>query len=384
MKGMDGEMFKKGFKNSSQPISMLGLGCMRLPVIGGDDGAIDYEKAQEIVGYALANGVNYIDTAHGYHNGQSQVFLGKALSKYPRESYFLATKLPMWSVTAKKDIEKIFKEQLEKLKTGYFDFYMIHSLDSGNFKKAIDFGAYEFISEMKAQGKIRNIGFSFHDSPAVLEEIVNKYKWDFAQLQINYVDWKNQNAKKLFEILQKNNIPCIVMEPVRGGGLANPGEKASELLKAARPEKSIASWAIRFGASLPDIITVLSGMSNMEQLKDNIDTMTGFEPLSKAELELLEKAAEAYNLRDLIPCTACRYCMDCPSGVDIPGMFELYNGYVVSKNKEGFVSAYNDSDAGERADSCTACGQCAPLCPQSIEIPEKMEMIKNLVAKFSK
>ncbi len=377
-------MIKKPFKDDSRPISMLGLGCMRLPVIDGKDDAIDYEKAQELVDYALAHGINYIDTAHGYHGSQSQVFLGKALSKYPRDSYFLATKLPMWGVDSPEDIEKIFNLQLERLNTDYFDFYLLHALDAGNFKKVVEFGAYEFIAEMKAQGKIKHIGFSFHDSPAVLEEIAGKYQWDFAQLQINYVDWKNQNAKKQFEILKNHKIPCIVMEPVRGGSLANPGVKAVELLTAAGPDKSIASWAMRFAASLPDVITVLSGMSNMEQLKDNIDTYTDFEPLTKVEYELLEKAAEAYNLRDLIPCTACRYCMDCPSGVDIPGMFELYNGYVISKNKEGFLEAYMETQADLRADNCIVCGQCAPRCPQAIEIPEKLEMIKNLAEKFGK
>lgn len=377
-------MYKKLYKNSGREISVLGLGCMRLPVVDDEDDAIDYEKAQELVDYSLAHGINYIDTAHGYHGGQSQVFLGKALSNYPRESYFLATKLPMWGVNGPKDIEKIFNLQLERLNTGYIDFYLIHSLDAGNFKKAVDFGAYDFITEMKKQGKIKNIGFSFHDSPAVLEEIVSKYAWDFAQLQINYVDWKNQNAKQQYRILEENNIPCIVMEPVRGGRLANPGEKANELFKAARPEKSIASWAIRFAASLPNVITVLSGMSNMEQLKDNIATMSDFEPLTEKEYEIVDKAAQAYNLKDLIPCTACRYCMDCPSGVDIPGMFELYNSYVVSKNKEGFLNAYNETESGERAENCIACGACVPLCPQGIDIPGKMEMIKGLIEKFGK
>jgi uncharacterized protein len=377
-------MYAKPFKNEAQPISLLGLGCMRLPIINGEDDAIDYEKAAELVDYSLANGINYIDTAHGYHGGQSQVFLGKALSKYPRDSYYLATKMPMWGVDKAGDVEKIFKDQLKKLNTGYIDFYLLHSMNKELFQKAIDYDAYSFLSKMKAEGKIKHLGFSFHDSPAVLEEIVGKYQWDFAQLQINYVDWKNQNAKKQFEILTENNIPCIVMEPVRGGSLANPGVKASEMLQAARPDKSIASWAMRFAVSLPNVITVLSGMSNMEQLKDNIETLSNFEPLSNAEYDLLAKAAEAYNVRDLIPCTACRYCMDCPSGVDIPGMFELYNGFVMSKNKAGFVEAYLETKADERADNCIVCGQCAPRCPQSIDIPGKLEMIKNLVEKFSK
>jgi len=375
-------MYKRNYKNSE--ISALGLGCMRLPVIGGDDSAIDYNKAEEILDYALANGINYVDTAHGYHGGQSQVFLGKALRKYPRDSYILATKLPLWGVSKAEEMEAIFKDQMRKLNTDYFDFYLLHSMDKTLFGKAVQFGAYDFIAEMKEQGKIKNIGFSFHDSPDLLEEIVGKYAWDFAQLQINYVDWEKQNAKRQYAILEKNEIPCIVMEPVRGGALANPGEKACELLKNARPDMSIASWAIRYAASLPNVITVLSGMSNMEQLKDNIQTMTNFEPLSDDEHSVVEKAAEAYNLKDLIPCTNCRYCMDCPSGVDIPGMFELYNGYVMSKNKEDFVRMYNETFEGERAENCIACGTCAPHCPQSIDIPGKLGIIKDLIEKLKK
>ena len=375
-------MLKKTFKNKSESLSVLGLGCMRLPVLKGEDAAIDYDKAQEIVDFALANGINYLDTAHGYHGGESQKFLGKALVKYPRDAYYLATKMPMWDVKTQEDLEKIFELQLKYLNTDYFDFYLLHSLDKGNFEKSVDFGAYEFISKMKAQGKIKYIGFSFHDTPDVLEQIVEKYDWDFAQLQINYVDWKNQDAKRQYEILEEHDIPCIIMEPVRGGALASPGKKARELLKKAKPGKSMASWAIRYAASLPNVITVLSGMSNMEQLKDNIETCTDFEPLSQAEFTLLEKAAREFNRKDMIPCTACRYCMDCSFGVDIPGVFKLYNSYVESKNKEEFLAAYKQTHTDSGAENCTKCEQCTPRCPQVIDIPGELEKIKNLVTKM--
>lgn len=375
-------MLKRSFKNKSESLSVLGLGCMRLPVLDGKDAAIDYEKAQEIVDFSLANGINYLDTAHGYHAGESQKFLGKALAKYPRDSFYLATKLPMWDVHTQEDVEKIFNLQLKYLNTDYFDFYLLHALDKGNFKKSMDFSAYEFISRMKAEGKVKYIGFSFHDTPDVLEQIVEKYDWDFAQLQINYVDWENQDAKRQYEILEKYRIPCIIMEPVRGGALANPGEKATALLKSASPEKSSASWAIRYAASLPNVITVLSGMSDMEQLKDNLSTTTNFEPLSQEELTLLEKVAVEFNRKDMIPCTACRYCMDCSFGVDIPGVFELYNSYVENKNKEEFLTAYKQTYAGSGAELCTKCGECAPRCPQVIDIPGKLEMIKKLIEKM--
>lgn len=375
-------MLKRTFKNKRESLSVLGLGCMRFPVLTGKGEAIDHEKAQEIVDFSLANGINYLDTAHGYHAGESQKFLGKALAKHPRDSYYLATKLPIWDAKTPEDVEKIFKLQLEYLNTDYFDFYLLHALDKGSFEKCIDFGAYEFISEMKAQGKIKYIGFSFHDTPDVLERIVEKYDWDFAQLQINYVDWINQDAKRQYEILEKNNIPCIIMEPVRGGALANPGEKATALLKNARPEKSVASWAIRYAASLPNVITVLSGMSDMEQLKDNLATTTNFEPLSQEELALLEKVALEFNKKDMIPCTACSYCMDCSFGVDIPGVFEVYNNYVEHKNKEEFLTAYKQTYADAGAELCTKCGECTPRCPQAIDIPGKLEMIKELIEKI--
>lgn len=370
------------FRENDKPVSLLGLGCMRLPIIDGNDAAIDYEKAQELVDYAYANGVNYFDTAHGYHGGQSQVFLGKALKKYPRDSYYLATKLPLWNVKSKDDIVKIFERQLELLDTEYVDFYLLHSLDANNYKRSLDFDAYEFIADRQARGRIKYIGFSFHDTPELLEEIAGRFRWDFAQLQINYVDWKNQQADRQYAILEQKGIPCIVMEPVRGGSLARPGEKAQTILELADAHASPASWALRYAASFPNVFTVLSGMSDMDQLTENIRLMSEFKPLTEDDYAVLAKAAEAYNLRDLIPCTACRYCMDCPSGVDIPGLFELYNRYVRDKDKQEFIRMYKQVPAAAQAEHCTQCGACAPQCPQGIDIPAKIDHIDNLFIKF--
>ena len=277
-------MLKRRYKDTDEFVTVLGLGCMRFPVRNVDGKEeIDKEKAQEIVDYAMQSGINYYDTAYMYHDGKSEQFMGEALAKYPRDSYNIVTKLPIWLVDKKEDMQKVFDEQLKNLRVDYFDYYLLHALGRGNFDKCLDFGAYEFLSEMKEQGKIRKLGFSFHDTPEVLQEIVDTYEWDFAQLQINYLDWEMQDAKRQYEILEENDIPCIVMEPVRGGTLASPCEKANEIFLNARPDKSIASWAIRYVTSLPNVLVVLSGMSNMEQIKDNIDTMTNFEPLTEED-----------------------------------------------------------------------------------------------------
>jgi len=375
-------VLKRNYKDSALSISVLGLGCMRLPKMNPDKEDIDYEKAQEMVDYALANGINYIDTAHMYHDGASEEFVGHALKKHDRSSYFLATKMPIWMAETPADVERIFNLQLNRLQTDYFDFYLFHALSTENFKKCVDFGLYEFLSKKKAEGVIRHLGFSFHDKPDVLEEICNTYEWDFAQIQLNYLDWEMQDAKQQYEILERHHLPCIVMEPVRGGTLANPCDTANALLQAARPEKSIASWAIRYAASLPNVMTVLSGMSNMEQLTDNIGTMTNFEPLTDGDYAVIEKAVEAYKTKDTVPCTGCRYCMDCPFGVDIPKMFKLYNQYAVDKDKDAYQKAYFETAESERVDHCTACGRCALHCPQSIKIPEKLSMIKDLTKEL--
>lgn len=376
-------MEMRQYRDTDVKVSLLGMGCMRLPKVDPEKEDIDYEKAQEIIDYAYANGVNYFDTAYGYHGGQSELFVGQALKKYPRESFFLASKMPIWCVKEKGDVERIFNEQLQRCQTEYFDFYLFHSQNAANFQKCQEFGVYEFLSQMKAEGKIRRLGFSFHDTPEVLRHICDTYPWDFAQIQLNYLDWEMQDAKTQYQILNDREIPVIVMEPIRGGALASPCEAADILFREERPDKSVASWAIRFAASLPGVLTVLSGMSNMEQVRDNVDTMTRFEPLTDREREVIDEALEAYRKKDTVPCTGCRYCMDCPFGVDIPKMFSLYNHYVLDRDGEDYLEAYEAQPESERADQCQACGACMEKCPQHIRIPDQMVTIRETVEKIS-
>lgn len=376
-------MEMRQYRDTDVKVSLLGMGCMRLPKVDPEKEDIDYEKAQEIIDYAYANGVNYFDTAYGYHGGQSELFVGQALKKYPRESFFLASKMPIWCVKEKGDVERIFNEQLQRCQTDYFDFYLFHSQNAANFQKCQEFGVYEFLSQMKAEGKIRRLGFSFHDTPEVLRHICDTYPWDFAQIQLNYLDWEMQDAKTQYQILNDREIPVIVMEPVRGGALASPCEAADILFREERPDKSVASWAIRFAASLPGVLTVLSGMSNMEQVRDNVDTMARFEPLTDREREVIDEALEAYRKKDTVPCTGCRYCMDCPFGVDIPKMFSLYNHYVLDRDGEDYLEAYEAQPESQRADQCQACGACMEKCPQHIRIPDQMATIRETVEKIS-
>ncbi|MBW7572239.1 aldo/keto reductase [Caproiciproducens faecalis] len=375
-------MLYKKYRDTDLSVSALGLGCMRLPKAGPDTEDIDYEKAQEIVDYALSHGINYIDTAHMYHGGKSEEFVGHALKKYDRSSYFLATKMPVWMAETPADVERIFNLQLERLQTDYFDFYLIHSVTKKHFERCKEFGAYEFLLQKKKEGVIRHLGFSFHDTPEFLEELCSSYEFDFAQIQLNYLDWDIQRAKEQYKVLERHHLPCIVMEPVRGGALANPCDTANKLFQKARPDKSIASWAIRFAASLPNVMTVLSGMSTMDQIRDNVDTMTGFEPLTELDAEIVRQAAEACKQKDTILCTGCRYCMDCPSGVDIPKIFKIYNQYQTLKDMDTFKANYLETAESERPNHCVACGKCARHCPQSIAIPEKLAMISALAARI--
>ncbi|MEG2288414.1 MAG: aldo/keto reductase [Clostridium sp.] len=375
-------MFKRNFKDTDLEISLLGLGCMRLPLVEGSTTDIDYIKAEEIVDYAYSNGINYFDTAYPYHGGQSEKFVGQALKKYPRGSFNLVTKLPIWIIKEEADLERIFNEQLANCQTDYFDFYLCHAIDAAKFKTIKDLNIYEFLCKKKAEGKIRYIGFSFHDVPSVLEEIADAYPWDFAQIQLNYLDWELYKSKEQYEILAEREIPCIIMEPVRGGALANPCEKSNEIFKAARPDMSIASWAIRYAATLPNVLTVLSGMSNMEQIQDNVATMSNFEPLTVEDYKVVDAALDAYKKNNTIPCTGCRYCMDCPIGVDIPEVFKIYNDYAISKYKGVFKKQYLSLPEMARAHNCISCGACMNQCPQSFDIPEKMKIIADFASSI--
>lgn len=369
---------RRKFKDTE--VSLLGLGTMRLPCKTSlkreKNPLIDYKKGQELVDIAYKNGVNYYDTAYMYHVGKSEKFIGTALRKYPRDSYFLADKLPIWMCPKKSDMEKIFKKQLDRTGAGYFDFYLLHSLKKDSFERCEKFGAYDFLAEMKKQGKIKNIGFSFHGSVDDLREIVAAHKWDFAQIQMNYLDWKNQDAETQYDILTKAGIPVIVMEPVRGGKLADLPDEVEEMFKKNEPDKSVASWAIRFVASHSNVITILSGMNSVEQLNDNLSTLTDFKEFSEKEFKICENAAAILNKNDVIPCTGCDYCADCPKEVKISSIFSAYNKVKTGElTKEEGKALYNKIDVN--ASECIRCCKCSDHCPQAIDIPDKIKEVNS-------
>ncbi len=375
-------MEKRYFNSIGKGVSLLGFGCMRFPLLNKDSQEIDYDKAKEMVDIAYKNGVNYFDTAYFYHDGLSESFIGKALSEYPRDSYYVATKLPLWGLKSQDEVHKIFDNQLSRLGVDYIDFYLMHSLSVENFETMKKIGAFEILKQKQKEGLIRHLGFSFHDAPECMEKVVAEYDWEFVQIQLNYIDWDTILASKLYDIAVKNNLPVIVMEPVRGGSLANLGEEANNLLFKANREASVASWAVRFAASLPGVMTVLSGMTTMEQVEDNIKTIANFNPLTDNEREIIAQATTIYNKSGAIPCTGCRYCMECPSGVDIPRIFNIYNHY--RKNNDlriVFDGNYCTLNEGEKAHNCVSCGLCSPKCPQFIDIPARLSEIAEFAAQ---
>lgn len=366
------DMDKKFIKNLGISLPRLGFGCMRFPT---KDEKIDFDKAKEMIEYAMENGLNYFDTAYPYHNEESEKFLGKVLSQFPRESFYLTTKLPIWKVKDENDAERLFNEQLERCNTEYFDFYLLHAMNAERKEIMDKFNLYDFLIKKKEEGKIKHIGFSFHDNRDVLEELVSKHSWDVVQLQINYWDFAENDAKSLYEVLEKYNVPCFVMEPVRGGFLSSFAPKVEKHMKDYS-SNSIASWAIRWVAALPNVAIVLSGMSNMAQLKDNISTLTDFQPLNEDELKIIDKVIDELKNINPIPCTNCRYCMECPFGVDIPKVFKIYNDYKKTENREITYRAYfKFLDEKKRANMCKECNSCVPKCPQHINIPVELKKI---------
>lgn len=357
-------------------LSALGMGAMRLPVIDGDDARIDEAAAEQMVAYAMEHGVNYYDTAWGYHNGNSELVMGKALSKYPRDKFYLATKFPGYDLSNMPKVKEIFEKQLEKCQVEYFDFYLFHNVCEMNIDAYLDekYGIFEYLMEQKKNGRIRHLGFSAHGSYDVMKRFLDAYgeHMEFCQIQLNYIDWTFQDAKAKVELLKEYNIPVWVMEPLRGGKLATLPEKETAALKALRPDEDIPAWAFRFLQSIPEVTMVLSGMSNVEQMKANIETFETDKPLNEKEMRALLSIADGM-LNGTLPCTACHYCVShCPKGLDIPNLLELYNEH--SFTGGGFIAPMALSAVPEEKwpSACIGCRSCEKVCPQQIKISEAM------------
>lgn len=372
-------------------ISALGLGNMRLPTIG-ERGPIDHEKAREIIEYAYNNGVNYFDTAYRYHGGESESFVGEVLSQYPRDSFCIASKMPGHMMYFKDgklgfqgylsdfrcdSIGDIFEEQLKKCRVDYFDFYLLHNVCESSYEFYTDeeLGVVKYLLEQKAQGRIHHLGFSSHGRAETIDSFLSHYPagtFEFVQLQLNYLDWRLQNADKKYEAVTKHGLPVVVMEPVRGGKLVQLSDENTAMLRAARPEESNAGWAFRFLQTLPNVDVVLSGMTTMAQLKENIEIFSEKRPLTAPEEEIIGKVVE--SMLNLIPCTGCRYCTEeCPTGLNIPKLIAIYNEIV----NGGAMLSFNldTSKDEENPERCIGCGVCTGVCPQSIDVPEIMKQL---------
>lgn len=360
-----------------EKLSALGMGAMRLPVVDGDDARIDEAAAAAMVDYAMAHGVNYYDTAWGYHNGNSELVMGRALARYPRESYFLADKFPGYDLSNMDKVESIFEKQLEKCGVEYFDFYLFHNVCEMNIDAYLDpkYGIFDYLTAQKKAGRIRHLGFSAHGSYAVMKRFLEAYgsEMEFCQIQLNYLDWKFQGAKEKVELLQAYNIPVWVMEPLRGGKLASLAPADEEKLQALRPQEGIPAWAFRFLQSIPAVTVTLSGMSNMEQMQENIRTYETEQPLNENEMQTLLGIADAMVGKIALPCTACHYCVShCPQGLDIPNLLALYNEHCFTDG--GFIApmALSAVPEDKRPNSCIGCRSCEAVCPQQIRISEAM------------
>lgn len=410
-KSANGVIEQRDEPNGGGKVGLLGYGCMRWPLLdtpAADGNVIDQEAVNDLVDYALEHGVNYFDTAPVYIQGWSEETMGVALSRHPRESYRIATKISNFNTTtlSKEGSIAMYKNSFEKLRVDYIDYLLLHSVGSGNWERFktryIDNGILDFAVEERAAGRIRNLGFSFHGDISVFDYLLSRHdeiQWDFVQIQLNYVDWhyadpkSNTNADYLYAELEKRDIGVIIMEPLLGGRLATLPEHLSTKLLTERPDDSIASWAFRYAATFPKVLTVLSGMTYMEHLQDNIATYTNFEPISQEEDKLLMEVAKMLMEYPMISCTACQYCMPCPYGIDIPLTFSHYNKCInegnypldtqdenYAKQRRAFLVGYDRSVPKLRqADHCINCQKCVIHCPQKIDIPAEMKRVNAYV-----
>lgn len=368
------KVIRKKFQDME--LSGLGMGAMRLPVQDGDDSRIDEDKTAQMVDYAMEHGINYYDTAWGYHSGNSEIVMGRALSRYPREQYYLATKFPGYDLSNMGKVEEIFEKQLEKCGVEYFDFYLFHNVCEMNIDAYLDerYGIFEYLMKQKEKGRIRHLGFSAHGDRDVMKRFLDAYgeHMEFCQIQLNYIDWTFQDAKGKVELLKEYQIPVWVMEPLRGGKLAELPENAAKQLGEIRREETVPGWAFRFLQSIPGVTVVLSGMSDLDQIRNNIETFTEEKPLSEKEMDGLLTVADGM-MNGRLPCTACHYCVShCPKGLDIPKLLELYNEHRFSGG--GFIApmALMAVPKEKHPSACIGCRSCEAVCPQQIRISEAM------------
>ncbi len=408
-----GTMEMRTNPGNGDKVSLLGYGCMRWPMVKDDSGrdVIDQQKVNELIDYAMKHGVNYYDTSPAYLQGQSERATGIALSRYPRKNYYIATKLSNFGDASAAASQKMYHDSFDEMQTDYFDYYLMHAIGQGGVaafeKRYVDNGMMDFVLKEREKGKIRQMGFSFHGSPAEFDELIalhSRYHWDFVQIQMNYVDWRhadgvsNANAEYLYDKLVSLNIPITVMEPLQGGRLANVPDNIAAMLKERDPQATLGSWAFRFVGSHPGILTTLSGMTYMEHLVDNVDTFTGFRYMTDEELEMMERAATLIKEYPTVNCNDCKYCMPCPYGLNIPEIFKHYNSAVnegliaqssaqedFRRLRKAYLTGYAKAVPAERqADHCIGCRKCMSHCPQRINIPAQMQRIDRYVEKLKR
>ena len=358
-------------------LSALGMGCMRLPVLDGDDAKVDEKAVSEMVACAMENGVNYYDTAWGYHGGHSETVLGRALAAYPREQFYLADKFPGYDLSNMGKVREIFEEQLKKCGVDYFDFYLFHNVCEMNIDAYLDpkYGIYDYLMEQKKKGRIRHLGFSAHGSYDIMKRFLDAYgeHMEFCQIQLNYLDWSFQNARAKVDLLKEHHIPVWVMEPLRGGKLASLEDENAAVLMGLRPEEGIPAWAFRFLQSIPGVTMVLSGMSNFQQMQENIAVFEEDKLLDEKEMAALLEVADRMVKKIALPCTSCHYCVShCPKGLDIPALLELYNEHCFTGG--GFIApmALMAVPEEKKPGACIGCRSCEAVCPQQIKISEAM------------
>ena len=411
--GSEGEMEYRINPGNGDKVALLGYGCMRWPMIKDANGKdiVDQETVNMLVDRAIEAGVNYFDTSPVYLQGQSERATGIALSRHPRDKFFIATKLSNFGDRTPEASKEMYRDSFAQMETDYFDYYLLHAIGRGGYdafkQRYEDNGMVDFLLKEREAGRIRQLGFSFHGKQSEFDEMIalhDKYKWDFVQIEMNYMDWKhadgvrNVNADYLYDELDKRGLPIVVMEPLLGGRLGKLPNNVAAILQARDPDASLASWAFRFVGSYPRILTVLSGMTYLDHLEDNIKTFTGFKPMSEEELALMEQVAVMMAEYPTVNCTGCNYCMPCPFGIDIPGIFAHYNAMVnegavgaseeqktFRKLRDRYLTTYNKAIPTVRqADHCIGCGKCVHHCPQSIRIPHELHRIDRQIESLKR